>query len=248
MTSPSVEVNDLDAVRTLPECPLSVAMHSPVVTSQILTVLSLDAETMRRPSRKISTLKTCDNGMSSTNRSCGEPQEVNTVSHRGSNTDRNNCRSMVLLVPFKSPNTFACQKLPHFERPVAASRHNAQPVRKHYNVIDLRRRHIITKSTADAATHFIRVPFQRRHAFAGRHVPDLERAVARPRNDAPPVRKFRNAKDLRRRQIITEIPQKADAAPHPIRVPFQRRHAFAGRHVPHLERAVVRPRHDAPPV
>ena len=155
---------------------------------------------------------------------------------------------MVLLVPFKSPNTFACQKLPHFERPVAASRHNAQPVRKHYNVIDLRRRHIITKSTADAATHFIRVPFQRRHAFAGRHVPDLERAVARPRNDAPPVRKFRNAKDLRRRQIITEIPQKADAAPHPIRVPFQRRHAFAGRHVPHLERAVVRPRHDAPPV
>ena len=146
MTSPSVEVNDLDAVRTLPECPLSVAMHSPVVTSQILTVLSLDAETMRRPSRKISTLKTCDNGMSSTNRSCGEPQEVNTVSHRGSNTDRNNCRSMVLLVPFKSPNTFACQKLPHFERPVAASRHNAQPVRKHYNVIDLRRRHIITKA------------------------------------------------------------------------------------------------------
>ena len=135
----------MDAVRTSPECPFSVAMHSPVVTSQILTVLSLDAETMRRPSRKISTLKTCDNGMSSTNRSCGEPQEVNTVSHRGSNTDRNNCRSMVLLVPFKSPNTFACQKLPHFERPVAASRHNAQPVRKHYNVIDLRRRHIITK-------------------------------------------------------------------------------------------------------
>ena len=37
-------------------------------------------------------------------------------------------------------------------------------------------------------------------------------------------------------------------APHPVRVPFQRRHAFAGRHVPHLERLVPRRRHDAPPV
>ena len=149
----------MDAVRTAPlytlarGCPFSVAMHSPVVTSQILTVLSSDAETTRRPSRKISTLKTCDNDMSSTNRSCGEPQEVNTVSHRGSNTDRNNCHSMVLLVPFQSPNTFACQKLPHFERPVAASRHNAQPVRKHCNVIDLQRRQItkVEKRTPRAA-------------------------------------------------------------------------------------------------
>ena len=142
----------MDAVRTAPlytlarGCPFSVAMHSPVVTSQILTVLSLDAETMRRPSRKISTLKTCDNGMSSTNRSCGEPQEVNTVSHRGIiSTAHNNCQSSVDSMPFQSPNTFACQKLPHFERPVAASRHNAQPVRKNCNVIDLQRRHIITK-------------------------------------------------------------------------------------------------------
>ena len=35
---------------------------------------------------------------------------------------------------------------------------------------------------------------------------------------------------------------------HPMRVPFQRRHTLAGRHVPHLERVVVRRRHDAPPV
>jgi hypothetical protein len=35
-----------------------------------------------------------------------------------------------------------------------------------------------------------------------------------------------------------------------MRVPFQRRHAspFTGRHVPHLDRLVVRRRHDAPPV
>ena len=61
------------------------------------------------------------------------------------------------------------------------------------------------KSTADAATHGVRVPFQRRHALAGRHVPHLERVVLRRRNDAPPVRKHRNAIDLRRSQIITKV-------------------------------------------
>ena len=65
------------------------------------------------------------------------------------------------------------------------------------------------KSTADAATHVtpvaLRVPFQRRHAFAGLDVPDLERVVARPRHDAPPVRKHGDALDLRRSQIITKV-------------------------------------------
>ena len=156
----------------------------------------------------------------------------------------------------------------------------------------------------DAATHPIRVPFQRRHASTGRHVPHLERLVARRRNDAPPVRKHGNAEDLRRSQIITKVqwtPQRAnfecpfsvarhspvatshtlsvlsfepdttrrpsgniatlvtydedtssqstvDAATHDRRVPFQRRHACAGRHVPYLERVVFRRRHNAPPV
>ena len=49
------------------------------------------------------------------------------------------------------------------------------------------------------------MPLQRRHALAGRHVPDLERLVARPRCDAPPVRKQGNAPDLRRRHIITKV-------------------------------------------
>ena len=53
--------------------------------------------------------------------------------------------------------------------------------------------------------HITRVPFQRRHALAGRHVPHLKRVVARPRHDAPPVRKHRNAIDLRRSQIITKV-------------------------------------------
>ena len=157
----------------------------------------------------------------------------------------------------------------------------------------------------DAARRGIRVPFQRRHALAGRHVPHLERPVVRPRHDAPPVRKHGNAIDLRRSQIITKVqrtPQRTLSecpssvathlpvatsqtlsvlsldpdtmrrpsgntatletydedtssqkysgrrAQHGPRVPFQRRHAFAGLDVPHLERLVDRPRHDAPPV
>jgi hypothetical protein len=98
------------------------------------------------------------------------------------------------------------------------------------------------------ATHVVRVPLQRRHALAGRHVPHLERAVARRGHDAPPVRKHGNAIDLRRRHIITKVPQNADAATHAVRVPFQRRHAFAGLDVPHHERVVPRRRHNALPV
>ena len=66
----------------------------------------------------------------------------------------------------------------------------------------------------DAATHALRVPFQRRHALAGRHVPHLERLVVRRRHDAPPVRKHGNAIDLRRSQIITKVqrtPQRTES-------------------------------------
>ena len=61
------------------------------------------------------------------------------------------------------------------------------------------------------APHHIRVPLQRRQACTGRHVPHLERLVARRRHDAPPVRKHRNAIDLQRTQI-TKVVHKADAA------------------------------------
>ena len=136
--------------------------------------------------------------------------------------------------------------------------------------------------------------------------PELERLVARPRDDAPPVRGDSNTKDLRRSQIITKVqwtPQRtsfecprsvamhlpvatshtlsvlspdADTtrpsgntatqktydedtsslsstksghrAPYFRRVPFQRRHTSAGRHVPDLERPVRRRRHHARPI
>ena len=51
--------------RTVSECPVSVATHSPVVTSQILSVLSSDPETMRRPSGEMATLLTYDEARSS---------------------------------------------------------------------------------------------------------------------------------------------------------------------------------------
>ena len=99
------------------------------------------------------------------------------------------------------------------------------------------------------------MPFQRRHAFARRHVTHLERRrLVRPPKDALPVRKQGKAMDLRRRHIIRKVLQKADAATHAVRVPFQRRHAFAGRRVPHLQRSGLMhsqersPGHDAPTV
>ena len=45
---------------TEPECPSSVAEHSPVAKSQTLSVLSADAETTRRPSGEMATLVTYD--------------------------------------------------------------------------------------------------------------------------------------------------------------------------------------------
>ena len=149
-------------------------------------------------------------------------------------------------VPFQRRHAFAGRHVPHLERVVVRRRHDAPPVRKHGNAKDLRRSQIITKVQWTPQRTPIRVPFQRRHALAGRHVPDLERVVARRRHDAPPVRKHGNAMDLRRSQIITKVqwtPQRTLR-----RVPFQRRHAFAGRNVPHLERVVARRRNDAPPV
>merc|ERR1711965_511929 len=102
------------------ECPLSVATHLPVATFHTLSVLSFDADTTRRPSGNTATLETYDEARSS------------------------------------------------------------------------------QRYSGRRAPHVIRVPFQRRQAFAGRNVPDLERLVGRRGHDAPPVRKHGDAIDLRR--------------------------------------------------
>ena len=126
--------------RTKFECPSSVARHSPVATSQTLSVSSCDPDTTRRPSGETATPMTYDEDTSS------------------------------------------------------------------------------QKYSGRRAPHLIRVPSQRRHALAGRHVPHLEHSWSVPplytvtRNDASPVRKHGNAEDLRRRHIITTEQQKVDAA------------------------------------
>ena len=64
------------------------------------------------------------------------------------------------------------------------------------------------KYSGRRAPHHIRVPFQRRQAFAGLDVPHLDHSWTIPpitRHDAPPVRKHGNAHDLRRRHIITKL-------------------------------------------
>ena len=64
------------------------------------------------------------------------------------------------------------------------------------------------KYSGRRAPHHIRVPFQRRQAFAGLDVPHLDHSWTIPpitRHDAPPVRKHGNAHDLRRRHIITKV-------------------------------------------
>jgi hypothetical protein len=175
---------------SMPECPFSVATHSPVATSHTLSVLSTDAETMRRPSGNTATLETYDDDASSQKYS----------GRRAPHGPR---------VPFQRRHAFAGRHGPHLERLVTIStrRKDAPPVRKHGNAMDLRRSQIITKvpNSGRRAPHYIRVPFQRRHAFAGLDVPHLERVVFRRRHDAPPVRKHGNAIDLRRRHIITKL-------------------------------------------
>ena len=90
----------------------------------------------------------------------------------------------------------------------------APAVRRHGNTIDLRRRRHHHKSTADAATHVWHsvVPFQRRHASTGRHVPTLNSSSspnARTRRAARP--ETRQAACLRRRSSWSRG-QKAHAA------------------------------------
>ena len=87
---------------------------------------------------------------------------------------------------------------------------------------------------------------QRAEALAARHVPDHERVVVRPGHDAA-VRQDGDAVDLRPSRRRRAIDARFDWTPAPriARVPAQRPEAGAARRVPHLERAVDRPGHDA---
>ena len=65
------------------------------------------------------------------------------------------------------------------------------------------------KYSGRRATHEFRVPFQRRQAFAGLDVPDLERLVVRPRHEVLARREDGHAVELRE---TTPKTNKEDAA------------------------------------
>ena len=112
--------------RTVSECPFSVTRHSPVSTSQTLSVSSFEPDTTRRPSGNTATHMTYDEARSS------QKYSGRRVTHFS-------------RVPFQSRHAFARRHVPHLERLVFRRRHDAPPVRKHDNAADLRRSQIITK-------------------------------------------------------------------------------------------------------
>ena len=89
------------------------------------------------------------------------------------------------------------------------------------------------------------MPGQRPEALAGRRVPHLERAVVRPGHDVA-VRQDGDAPDLRpsRRRRGIDAMFERTPVPRVARVPGQRPEG-AARRVPHLERVVAGPGHDA---
>ena len=134
----------------------------------------------------------------------------------------------------------------HLERLVLRRRHDAPPVPKHGNTIDLQRSQIITKvqwtpqrtpleCPRSVATHLPVSTSQTLSVLS--FDPDTTR---RPSGNTATLTTYDEARSSQK--------YSGRRATHPFRVPFQRRHAFAGRHVPHLERVVgiSSSRHDAP--
>ena len=106
------------------------------------------------------------------------PRPTTKPYHHKSTTKSGRRAPHAARVPFlQRRHTFAGLDVPHLE-PVSRPRHDAPPVRKHGNAIDLQRRHIITKSTkkrtpqrtpsecpSSVATHF-HSPFLTSHTLS----------------------------------------------------------------------------------
>jgi len=192
--------------RTLPECPSSVATHSPVATSHTLSVLLADRDTTRRPSGNTATYKEdISQNVHNADAACRTGEKPSSVA-----THLPVATSHTLT----TPDPYASRSQKTTRRP---SGNTATPLT--YDVDTSSQ-----KYSGRRAPHFSRVPVQRRHAFAGLDVPHLERAtrtrkvVARPRHNAPPIWEKGKSPNLQRRHIITRIPKKADRAPHRIPV------------------------------
>ena len=102
-------------------------------------------------------------------------------------------------VPAQRPEALTARRVPHLEFVVARPGHDVA-VREGGDAPDLRpsrcRRAIDARFNWTPAPRCVRVPVQRVQAPFARHVPDLERAVARPGDDAA-VRQGGDAIDLR---------------------------------------------------
>ena len=104
-------------------------------------------------------------------------------------------------VPAQRLEALAARRVPDLERVVARPGHDAA-VRQDGDTQDLRpsrrRRTIDAPFDWTPAPRYARVPAQRLEALAARRVPDLERAVPRPRHDVTvAVRQGGDAQDLR---------------------------------------------------
>ena len=110
-------------------------MHSPVLTSHTLRVLSCDPDTTRRPFGNTATQRTYN-------------EDTSSQKHSGRRAPH------VTRVPLQRRHAFplATFDVPHLERLVGRRRHDTPPVPRHRHAPDLRRSQITTvPQKADAA-------------------------------------------------------------------------------------------------
>ena len=120
----------------------------------------------------------------------------------------------------------------HLERVVLRPRHDAPPVRKHGNALDLRRRQIITKVQRTPQRTERECP-----SSVARHSPVAKsQTLSVLSADADTTRRPSGEMATLWTYDEDTSSQKYSGrrAPHEKRVPLQRRHAFASHHVPHL--------------
>ena len=147
-----------------------------------MSVLSTDPETTRRPSGKTATLWTY--------------REDRSQKSRRWTSRRTLCKCPVSVATHFPVATSHTLRVLSFD-PETTRRPSGNTATHSIYIKDTSPK----KKGGHCAPHFSRVPFQRRHAFTGRYIPQLETLVERRRNDVPPVWKDRNAADLRRSHI-----------------------------------------------
>ena len=178
------------AQRTQLECPSSVATHLPAARPTAF----VSTQTRRAAVRK---------HRNATDRTHTHQHSVQQTPQRTSSE-----------CPF-SVATHAGRHAPHSSGCRSTQTRRARPETRQRNEPTTKPDH--HKSTVDAVTHALG-PLPARTQTRS-PAPHLERVVARPRHDAPPVRKYGNAMNLRRSQIITKTVDAATQLPSALPAP-----------------------------